>query len=354
MEYSEEERAIIGLCMTADESRLSVLARAFSELFDPLSGEKICVSMIEKAAKRVYKDEVLPSEAERNAAIAGLESHKMFAVTLVSADYPAGLRAISDPPPVLYGMGNRALLRRRKFCIVGSRILPAWAEQTGRTIASDLSRRFTIVTGIAEGGDRAAIDGALAGGNLICVLPNGLDIAYPAAHTSLQREVAKRGLLLSEYAPGVKTKKYAFHARNRILAGLSEGVLILAAGARSGTLITAHCALEYGRELFALPHNVGAAQGEGCNEMIKAGAWLCTCAGDIFAAYGMETEAPPRIQLSEKEERLLAALKEAGELHAAVLAERTGIPVFEAQATLASLEMKGLAVRAGGNRFSAI
>lgn len=121
MEYSEEERAIIGLCMTADESRLSVLARAFSELFDPLSGEKICVSMIEKAAKRVYKDEVLPSEAERSAAIAGLESHKMFAVTLVSADYPAGLRAISDPPPVLYGMGNRALLRRRKFCIVGSR-----------------------------------------------------------------------------------------------------------------------------------------------------------------------------------------------------------------------------------------
>ena len=186
------------------------------------------------------------------------------------------------------------------------------------------------------------------------MLPNGPDVAYPAAHASLQREVARRGLLLSEYAPGVKTKKYAFHARNRILAGLSDGVLILAAGARSGTLITANCALEYGRELFALPHNVGVAQGEGCNEMIKAGAWLCTCAGDIFAAYGMAAEEKPRIQLSEKEERLLAVLKEAGELHAAVLAERVGLPVFEAQAILASLEMKGLAVRSGGNRFSAI
>lgn len=353
MEYSQEERAIIGLCMTADEGRLPALARALAEVCLP-AAQKICVSVIESAAKRVYKDEPLPSAAEQDAAIARLTARNMFAVTLVGADYPAALRAIPDPPPVLYCMGRRELLAKRKFCIVGSRILPAWAEKTGKTISASLSRQFVIVTGIAEGGDRAAIDGALAGGNLICVLPNGLDIAYPAAHASLQREVARRGLLLSEYAPGVKTKKYAFHARNRILAGLSEGVLILAAGVRSGTLITAHCALEYGRELFALPHNVGVAQGEGCNEMIKAGAWLCTCAGDIFAAYGMEAEEKPRVQLSEKEERLLAVLKEAGELHAAVLAERAGIPVFEAQAILSSLEMKGLAVRAGGNRFSAI
>ena len=353
MEYSQEERAIIGLCMMADEGRLPALARALAEIGPP-SAQKICVSVIESAAKRVYKDEPLPSAAEQDAAIARLTARNMFAVTLVGADYPAALRAIPDPPPVLYCMGRRELLAKRKFCIVGSRILPAWAEKTGKTISASLSRQFVIVTGIAEGGDRAAIDGALAGGNLICVLPNGLDIAYPAAHASLQREVARRGLLLSEYAPGVKTKKYAFHARNRILAGLSEGVLILAAGVRSGTLITAHCALEYGRELFALPHNVGVAQGEGCNEMIKAGAWLCTCAGDIFAAYGMEAEEKPRVQLSEKEERLLAVLKEAGELHAAVLAERAGIPVFEVQAILASLEMKGLAVRAGGNRFSAI
>ena len=353
MEYSQEERAIIGLCMTADEGRLPALARALAEVCLP-AAQKICVSVIESAAKRVYKDEPLPSAAEQDAAIARLTARNMFAVTLVGADYPAALRAIPDPPPVLYCMGRRELLAKRKFCIVGSRILPAWAEKTGKTISASLSRQFVIVTGIAEGGDRAAIDGALAGGNLICVLPNGLDVAYPAAHASLQREVARRGLLLSEYAPSVQTKKYAFHARNRILAGLSEGVLILAAGVRSGTLITAHCALEYGRELFALPHNVGVAQGEGCNEMIKAGAWLCTCAGDIFAAYGMEAEEKPRVQLSEKEERLLAVLKEAGELHAAVLAERAGIPVFEAQAILASLEMKGLAVRAGGNRFSAI
>ncbi len=218
MEYSQEERAIIGLCMTADEGRLPALARALAEVCLP-AAQKICVSVIESAAKRVYKDEPLPSAAEQDAAIARLTARNMFAVTLVGADYPAALRAIPDPPPVLYCMGRRELLAKRKFCIVGSRILPAWAEKTGKTISASLSRQFVIVTGIAEGGDRAAIDGALAGGNLICVLPNGLDVAYPAAHASLQREVARRGLLLSEYAPGVKTKKYAFHARNRILAG---------------------------------------------------------------------------------------------------------------------------------------
>ena len=351
---TKEEMLLTGLMLTAPERLLGALSRALSSELCAADTQKNCLPVIERAVKRVYKDETPPSARERDAAVARMEEAGIFAVTLLSADYPAALAAIPDPPPVLYGMGNRALLQRRKFCIVGSRILPAWAEKTGKTIAADLSRRFVIVTGIAEGGDRAAIDGALAGGNLICVLPNGPDVAYPAAHASLQREVARRGLLLSEYAPGVKTKKYAFHARNRILAGLSDGVLILAAGARSGTLITANCALEYGRELFALPHNVGVAQGEGCNEMIKAGAWLCTCAGDIFAAYGMEAEEKPRVQLSEKEERLLAVLKEAGELHAAVLAERVGLPVFEAQAILASLEMKGLAVRSGGNRFSAI
>ena len=240
MEYSQEERAIIGLCMTADEGRLPALARALAEIGPP-SAQKICVSVIESAAKRVYKDEPLPSAAEQDAAIARLTARNMFAVTLVGADYPAALRAIPDPPPVLYCMGRRELLAKRKFCIVGSRILPAWAEKTGKTISASLSPQFVIVTGIAEGGDRAAIDGALAGGNLICVLPNGLDVAYPAAHASLQREVARRGLLLSEYAPGVKTKKYAFHARNRILAGLSEGVFILAAGVRSGKIGRASC-----------------------------------------------------------------------------------------------------------------
>lgn len=351
---TKEEMLLTGLMLTAPERLLGALSRALSSELCAADTQKNCLPVIERAVKRVYKDETPPSARERDAAVARMEESGIFAVTLLSADYPAALAAIPDPPPVLYGMGKRALLQRRKFCIVGSRILPAWAEKTGRTIAEALSGRFAVVTGFAEGGDRAAIDGAIASGSLICVLPTGVDIAYPAAHTALRREVAKRGLLLSEAAPGAKAQKFSFYARNRILAGLSEGVLVLAAGERSGTLITAHRALDYGREVFALPHNVGAAQGVGCNEMIKAGAWLCTSAKDVFAAFGMETEESPAAALSEREQRLLSVLRETGGQHIAVLAEQAGIPVFEASAILSSLEMKGLAVRAGGNRYSPV
>ena len=351
---TKEEMLLTGLMLTAPERLLGALSRALSSELCAADTQKNCLPVIERAVKCVYKDETPPSAREREAAVARMEEAGIFAVTLLSADYPAALAAIPDPPPVLYGMGNRALLQRRTFCIVGSRILPAWAEKTGRTIAEALSKRFAVVTGFAEGGDRAAIDGAIASGSLICVLPTGVDIAYPAAHTALRREVAKRGLLLSEAAPGAKAQKFSFYARNRILAGLSEGVLVLAAGERSGTLITAHRALDYGREVFALPHNVGAAQGVGCNEMIKAGAWLCTSAKDVFAAFGMETEESPAAALSDREQRLLSVLRETGGQHIAVLAERAGIPVFEASAVLSSLEMKGLAVRAGGNRYSPV
>ena len=351
---TKEEMLLTGLMLTAPERLLGALSRALSSELCAADTQKNRLPVIERAVKRVYKDETPPSAREREAAVARMEEAGIFAVTLLSADYPAALAAIPDPPPVLYGMGNRALLQRRKFCIVGSRILPAWAEKTGRTIAEALSKQFAVVTGFAEGGDRAAIDGAIASGSLICVLPTGVDIAYPAAHTALRREVAKRGLLLSEAAPGAKAQKFSFYARNRILAGLSEGVLVLAAGERSGTLITAHRALDYGREVFALPHNVGAAQGVGCNEMIKAGAWLCTSAKDVFAAFGMETEESPAAALSDREQRLLSVLRETGGQHIAVLAERAGIPVFEASAVLSSLEMKGFAVRAGGNRYSPV
>ena len=233
---TKEEMLLTGLMLTAPERLLGALSRALSSELCAADAQKNCLPVIERAVKRVYKDETPPSAREREAAVARMEEAGIFAVTLLSADYPAALAAIPDPPPVLYGMGNRALLQRRKFCIVGSRILPAWAEKTGRTIAEALSKQFAVVTGFAEGGDRAAIDGAITSGSLICVLPTGVDIAYPAAHTALRREVAKRGLLLSEAAPGAKAQKFSFYARNRILAGLSEGVLVLAAGERSGTL----------------------------------------------------------------------------------------------------------------------
>ena len=343
MEYSAAEKAIVWL---AAHSGLDYRARVafLRSLKDPAL---------------VFTDEVLlPKDGktrlhEADALVKSLEKHNRFALTLLAEDYPEPLKHIHEPPLVLFGEGRRELLKRRKFCIVGSRVTPPWAEKCGRQISERLSDKFCIVTGLAEGGDRAAVDGALAGGNLICVLPCGLDVCYPAAHSTLKERIAKRGLLLSEYAPDEGVTRYAFHARNRILAGLSEGVLVLSAGARSGTLITANCAVDYGRDVFALPHNVGVSKGEGCNELIKRGAYLVTDVEDILAVYGMTENGAPMPELTDEEARVMQVLSE-GELHAAVIADRAGMRIFEASAVLSALEIKGLAVKSGGNRYSAV
>ena len=293
-------------------------------------------------------------EDKLGAVLRELEKYGAFAVTLVSEDYPHELKAITTPPLVLYGAGNRALLKERKFCIVGSRITPPWAEKLGKNIAEALSEQFAIVTGLAEGGDSAAIDGALPSGKLISVLPCGLKGCYPAAHTSKKAKIREKGLLLSESFFDTGVQRHFFHARNRILAGLSEGVLVLSAGVKSGALITANQAVEHGREVFAFPYNPGIAQGVGCNELIKKGAYLAAGVEDIFACFRIEKREKSIPSLSSEEARVLEVLRAAGELHTAEIAVRAGLQIFEASAVLSALELKGQAVKAGGNKYSAI
>ncbi len=352
--YSADERAYLWLCAatkTDYHERVALLRSAPSPvaLFEEPARY---FSEIGKASAFSPERERREEEAERF--LSSLEGRGRFAVTLLSEDYPESLKHISVPPLVLFGAGRRELLKKRRFCIVGSRIIPPWAARLGRTMSEELSEKFAIVTGLAEGGDLSAVEGALPSGNLICVLPCGLNCCYPAAHGVWKERVEKAGLVLTELLPDETAKKYSFHARNRLLAGLSEGVLVLAAGRRSGTLITANDALDFGRDVFALPHNVGAAHGEGCNELIKKGAYLATSSEDILSVYGMERTARAAAELSPEEKKLLEVLREYGEAHAAVIAERVGMSAFEAMAILSALELKGYAVRAGGNQYSAI
>lgn len=334
--YSEEEKAIVWLSVSTEAdykekvSRLRAFIKEGKSLADP---------------EAIRGIEELFSE---------LEKKNYFVITLLSPDYPEELKATDDAPLVLFGAGNRALLKKRKFCIVGSRSTPSWAESVARRISQELSEKFVIVTGIAEGGDRAAIDGAIGSGNLISVLPCGLDECYPAAHYALKEKIRKNGLLLSEYPLKEKARPYSFYARNRILAGMSEGVLVVSAGEKSGTFITAGRALDYGKDVFAFPYNVGARQGVGCNALIKKGASLVADSEDILSVYGFEKEKKTQVALSSEEEKALNVLREAGELHIAVVAERAGLKIYEASAALSSLEIKNLAVKAGGNRYSAL
>ena len=178
MAYTAEERALIWLaaCSGLEERDC---ARLLQEAKNPLSlfeeTEKFLPRVIKEAPKRLYNSNRAKREAQLNDFLRELDDKGYFAVTLRSADYPARLKCIPDAPPVLYGKGRRELLKEQAFCIVGSRVTPPWAAEQAKKIAGELARQFVIVTGFAEGGDRAAIDGALPSGNLICVLPHGLD-----------------------------------------------------------------------------------------------------------------------------------------------------------------------------------
>ncbi len=350
--YTKEEQALIWLCACTElepRERALLLRAAGSpeKLFERFE------TFLRTVREDLPADDLATRKHRLGEVLDEAEEKGYFAVTALSEDYPEGLKA-SFPPLVLFGAGKRELLREKMFCIVGSRITPPWAEKFGMDIAGKLSKRFAVVTGLAEGGDRAAIRGALLGGKLISVLPCGLDECYPAAHTSLKEEIRRVGLLLSEYPFREKTKKYSFYARNRILAGLCSGVLVLSAGEKSGALITANTALEYGRDVFAVPYNPGIAQGVGCNELLKKGAYVCTCAQDIFDCYGMLPQEETAVSLTPEEKCLYDILHTEGELHTAVIADRAGLPVYETAALLSALELKGLVVKAGGNRFGCV
>ncbi len=353
MAYTKDERAYLWLCACTktDYRERIALLRAAPRPAALLEDTQACFSRAGVSMEKISPSEKAREE-EAAELLAKIQEQEAFAVTLLAEDYPASLKAISLPPLVLYGRGRRELLTARKLCVVGSRITPPWAEKLGKSISSQIAERMTVVTGLAEGGDLAAIEGALPSGNLISVLPCGLDECYPAAHISVKTRIEKAGLVLSEYPFGETAKKYSFHARNRILAGLSEGVLVLSAAMRSGALITANCALDFGRDVFALPYNAGVMSGEGCNDLIKKGAYLVTEANDVLSVYGMARSEAVVVDLNEGEKQVLDILRESGEMHLSEIASRAHLLIHEASAVLSALEIKGVAVKSGGNKYS--
>ena len=357
MNYSEEEKAIAWLaaCTQFEYREKVAILRACGDpalLFG--DAERFVKKAVREERLTLFPVDGNARRREADKLISELERKNYFVVTVASEDFPESLKWTDEAPLALFCAGNRELLKKRKFCIVGSRSTPVWAEAVTKRISGELSERFVIVTGLAEGGDSAAAMGALASGNLIAVLPCGLDECYPASQLSLKEKIAKGGLLLSEYPLKEAARTYSFHARNRILAGLSEGVLVVSAGARSGTSITASKALDYGRDVFAFPYNIGVGQGVGCNELLKKGASPVTDSEDILAFYGFEKAAKTQEPLSPEEEGILKILSEAGELHAALIAERAGLKPYEAAAVLSALEVKGRVSKSGGNKYSVI
>ena len=283
------------------------------------------------------------------------KSQPIVEIPISSPEYPKEWRALSDAPPILYAKGDISLLGGRKFTVVGARRTPSPALKLGAKIAKELSQTVAIVTGTADGGDGAAIEGALVGGGkLICVLAGGFS-SLPQANIQLLKEVAKKGLLLSPYPYDTEVRAFSYEYRNKLLAALGEGILVLGAAEKSGALITAKYAKQQGKPVFALPYFPGSAAGEGCNQLLKSGGILTDSASDITIRLGIETVEKKRVvELSADEEKMLNALKSLADSHVAELAVAAGIPIFKAKMLLSALEVKGLATALGGNRYAPV
>jgi len=277
-------------------------------------------------------------------------------VTSADPGYPEHLRSIAYPPPVLYVKGTMRPADALSIAIVGSRR----PTHYGLSVASLLAGRaadagLTIVSGMARGIDSASHQGALArGGRTIAVLGCGVDVAYPPENAKLAAKIAGNGALVSERSLGTRPLSQNFPARNRIISGLSLGVVVVEAGETSGALITADFALEQGREVFAVPGGILSPLSRGTNRLIKQGARLVEGIEDILEELGILAPGGVRpdrdmvvTSLSALENKVLGALGFSPTPVDDIVVE-TGLPASAVAATLVSLELKGLAVRTVG------
>jgi DNA processing protein len=275
-------------------------------------------------------------------------------ITWADPSYPAALSAIVDPPPVLWIRGNRDALTGRAVAIVGSRAGSEYGLAVAERLAADLaSRRIVIVSGLARGIDSAAHRGALAAkGTTLAVLGCGADVIYPSEHRDLARRIERDGALVSELVPGTPPQKQFFPLRNRIISGLSRAVLIVEAGEKSGSLITARCALEQGRDVLAVPGNVLSGRNRGGHALLKDGAKIVESADDILEELGVPTSGTKGA--NEPEDLVLAGLPAGESCDLDVLAARTGLSSARLLPRLFELELAGIVRRVGGGRFARV
>jgi DNA processing protein len=296
----------------------------------------------------------LARTAAANADTAGL--HRVF---WSDADYPPMLSAIVDPPPVLWLRGSAAALVTPAVAIVGSRAGSPYALAVAERLAADLAQRgVTVVSGLARGVDSAAHRGALsANGITIAVLGCGGDLVYPAEHRGLAREIAASGAVISELAPRTAPLPMFFPQRNRIISGLSRAVVVIEAGEKSGSLITARCALEQGRDVLAVPGNVLNGRNRGGHALIRDGAKIVETADDIVEELGVgfapggSVDATDRGAGRQAADPVLASLAPGETFDLDGLAARTGLPAARLLPRLFELELQGLVARTGGGRF---
>ncbi|WP_313885466.1 DNA-processing protein DprA [Desulfallas sp. Bu1-1] len=295
--------------------------------------------------------------------LANYLNHKDIKIIFFSDEgYPEQLKTIFDPPPVLFVRGQSRCLHETGVAMVGSRR----ASHYGLSVAESLSRQLAeagvnIISGMARGIDAAAHRGALqAGGKTIAVLGCGVDVIYPRENGKIMVEIIRTGAVVSEFPPGAPPEAWHFPVRNRVISGLSKVVVVVEAAEKSGALITAHAALEQGRDVMAVPGNITSKLSRGANGLIKQGAAPVLGAEDILEELGVGVIFPPRasdpsegVKLTEIEQKLNKIINfEPVPLE--VIVQQSGVPAGEVMSALMFLEMKGLVRQLPGKLFARI
>jgi len=294
---------------------------------------------------------------------AELDLCRQHAIELVleqDDQYPRLLREISDPPGVLYRQGELLPRDALAIAIVGTRHATSYGRRQAERLAASLARSgLTIVSGMARGIDQAAHCGALAaGGRTIAWLAGGLLNIFPPGHNELVAEIIQRGALFSENPPRLQPFRGAFPRRNRLITGMSLGVIVVEASHRSGALISARHAMEQGREVFAVPGHVDSRASHGCHQLLRDGAKLVETADDVLEELGPLVEATPRedgrlihhpaeLQLNDQEQKVLDCI-ETEPTGIDQITVASGLPIHRVLSTISVLEMRHLIHRTSG------
>lgn len=322
------------------------------------SADKLAASGIGEALARKISEE--RNNIDPDAEWAKTEKENVIVTTVQDDAYPALLKQIPDNPYIIYMKGNVDCLKLPMVAVVGSRKITEYGKQAAYAFAKDLANSgICVVSGLAFGVDAIAHQGALdAKGKTIAVVGNSLDVEsiYPRSNFQLAHEIIESGgLLLSEFPIQTRAANWTFPARNRIMAGMSLGTIVVEAAEKSGSLITANLALDYNREVFAVPGSIFSPQSEGTHKLIKMGAKLAACSADILEELKIEETKQTQIEmadleLSEEEKNILEVLS-----HESVYIDRisklTKLETATISSALAILEIKGLVKNIGGQQY---
>lgn len=264
-------------------TNLNILA-----LLDYQSKQEKSLSLRDMAVASKCKNPILFMEKYKSLDSKSLRQifNQYPSISILDDEYPIELKNCYNPPVLLFYQGNVDLLKRLKMAVVGARTASQTGTKSVQKIVSELGNQFVIVSGLARGIDTSAHISALKnGGATIAVIGCGLDVHYPKENKLLQEYLGKNHLILSEYAVGEAPLKFHFPERNRVIAGLSQGVIVAEAKMRSGSLITCERALEEGRDVFAIPGNILDGKSDGCHHLIKEGAKCITSGMDVLSEY---------------------------------------------------------------------